>query len=153
MKEKQQDDLLQQTMRRSESLKMKGSQFNKLLREKKENKLKEVEAHKLKIQRELENIKMKNIRRAQSIEANRQKTGHEVEDRLNKFRFIRNKNIKEIKDKFVSKANSSLTQYKVHMGILSDKEIEKEENLKEAAFMKFSKFVINLLILFSGITH
>jgi len=141
MKEKTKEETLAKIQQRSESLRRKGSVVFKLLRSKNEEKGKASQENLLRIQKSLDQTKLKNMRRAESIELIRQQTDQEIQGRLTKFSELKKKNMDEIQTKFMTRSSSSLEHYRIHSTFMTEKLIEDRKHMEEKKFDKFSKFV------------
>jgi len=141
MKEKQKDNAEQKLQQRAESLKIKKRVNSQILKERKEKLMHKDEEHKQKIQNALESIKLNNIRKLKHIDIERKRTETKLMQKLTKFSELRLNKLEAAKTMCHSKSTKSLDHLKYKWKVLSDKEIEKCETLKERAFSKFASFV------------
>ena len=142
MKEKRQDDSQNKLLKRSESLKMRGAIMGKVMKENQQRKIKESEEHLLKIHQAAENSKLRFIRRSESIEEERRKTDLELKLKMDKLCEGKRKNMEDIQNKFFTRSANSISHIKTQWQIINERELEKEKNMEEKAFDKYTQHVI-----------
>jgi len=149
MRDKKEEDLTNKLKGRTESMKLKGSKIAKLLRENKEKKIKKSEELFRKTQKTLEKIKFNTMKRDQSIEDNRKQTKEQVLDKLSKYSNSRKQLLDEAMDQNYLKSCKNQDYIKTQWKILTEKEVQKTEVIKEHSFLKFKSFVIFHFNIFS----
>jgi len=141
MKEKQKDNAEQKLQQRAESLKIKKRVYSQVIKEREEKLIHEDKEHKQKIKNNLENIKLNNRMKLKRIDNERKQTEARLMGKHSKFSKSRLNQLEATKTMYHSKTTKSLDHLKYQWKVLSDKEIEKSETLKERAFSKFASFV------------
>jgi len=142
MKEKREDDVMQKTLRRSESIKNKLSLSKGILQENQAKKKEESEEQKLKIQMQFEKLRDKNLKRINSIEIARKKTDLVLKRRMLKLSEGKLKNMEFIREKFLSRSTKSCENIKLNLKAIYDQKIEKQHEKAEKDFLKYTEHVI-----------
>jgi len=142
MKEKREDNAMQKTLRRSESIQNKISSTKGLLNENRAKKKEESVEQKLKVQMQFEKLRDKNIRRENSIEMERKKTDLVLKRRMLKLSEGKHKNMEFIREKFLSRSTKSCENLKINLKAIYDAKIEKQHEKAEKAFFKYTEHVI-----------
>ena len=149
MREKKEEDFMQTSMRRTESMNLKGSKIAKLLRENKEKQIQKSEEEFRKTQKTLEKIKYNNMKRDRSIEDNRKQTKEQVLDKIYKYSNSRKQLMDEAINQNYLKSCKNQDYIKTQWKMLTEKELERTEVIKEHSFLKFKSFVIFHFNIFS----